>query len=578
MVMGVALVGMSVAALSTNILLQRSSLTSQMRASFTEDAGQRLRARAKQVQAMAGFQAPGETDASGQADERLRAVLGAVGAGRTGHVLAVRAKGPDKGRLVSGDTALKSGAAMADFKDAAGNPVFKAALDEAAATGSLDRLLSYDMIKPGESRPVPMLAAALYDSARDLVIIAAAPASDFQQAMAPMEKGMDAMLSWTAAIGLSLMALGAAASAYIGRGLRKRVQDILAYLKRLTQGDLTVSTLPMGTAKPCSSVKKCGKETCRSYNRTIHCWAVSGSFSHDPDCPHVMKGGTCDTCVVFKRGVGDELDEVGSALNVFAEKLRLVAASVQEEAAEVSRHAGEVSSSAQGLADSASTQASSMEEMAASLEEIASTVRANADNARQTAHSAGLAASGAEDGGRSMEETLSAMTAISEKIGIVEDIARQTNLLALNAAIEAARAGEHGKGFAVVAAEVRKLAERSGLAASEIMDMASKSALVARDAGEKLRRMVPQIKDTAERIQEIDAASHEQDQGIGSINSAMQAFDRVTQGNASASEELTATSRTLSGKAEILREAVAFFHLGDAPNGRVRALPQALRG
>ena len=151
------------------------------------------------------------------------------------------------------------------------------------------------------------------------------------------------------------------------------------------------------------------------------------------------------------------------------------------------------------------------------------------------------------------------MKTISERIGIIQDIAYQTNLLALNAAIEAARAGEQGRGFAVVAAEIRRLAERSQTAAKQISELTTGSLEIADLSGRKLEQLAPSIRRTAEVVQELAAASAEQAAGVGQMNRAMGQVDQVTQQNASASEELSATAEELRQQAENLERLLSFF-------------------
>jgi methyl-accepting chemotaxis protein len=263
----------------------------------------------------------------------------------------------------------------------------------------------------------------------------------------------------------------------------------------------------------------------------------------------------------------DEAGDLARSISDMATNLASIVEAIKATSSQVNSGATEISSTAQQLSAGASQQAASAEEISSSVEEMAATIRQNADNARETDSIARRTSTEAEDGGRSVTETVAAMKAIAGRIGIIEEIARQTNLLALNAAIEAARAGEAGKGFAVVASEVRKLAERSQTAAKEISELSKGSIQVAERAGKVIDSIVPAIQRTAALIQEISASSAEQSQGVDQIGAAMTQLDGIVQQNASASEELASMSEELSGQAMQLFSAIGYFRTGQEAGG-----------
>jgi methyl-accepting chemotaxis protein len=261
---------------------------------------------------------------------------------------------------------------------------------------------------------------------------------------------------------------------------------------------------------------------------------------------------------------GDEIGTLAHAFKDMTANLVKTVRDIQAVAGSVSQGSEQISQTAEEMSQGATEQAANAEEVSSSVEEMAAAIKQNADNALATESLAIKTAKDAEEGGASVKVAVDAMKEITGKIGIIEEIARQTNLLALNAAIEAARAGETGKGFAVVASEVRKLAERSQEAASEITTLSATTMTDASAASRTIQNVAPDIQKTTGLVQEIAAASREQNVGIDQIGKAVSQLDTVIQQNASSSEELASMAEELSGQATRLVQAIGSFRLPGA--------------
>jgi len=122
-------------------------------------------------------------------------------------------------------------------------------------------------------------------------------------------------------------------------------------------------------------------------------------------------------------------------------------------------------------------------------------------------------------------------------ISSIRELADMTNLLALNAGIEAARAGEHGRGFAVVAAEIRRLAEQSGVAAVDAGELVS-------DLQTRLREVIEQMRRGQVSVSGVEEVSTE---GLGALDSIVSATETATQYARRIAETAEGQQRALSG-------------------------------
>lgn len=305
-----------------------------------------------------------------------------------------------------------------------------------------------------------------------------------------------------------------------------------------------------------------------------------------------VMGRAMTNLIAELRGVVTDIKDSSEVLSGSSRDLDQFSKDTSDTSVEITRAVDDMSQGAVSQAEDIENATLEVGSMGSAIEQIVSKVGNLYDSSVEIEKSKDevvvivkeLAASGEQTSqaveriDKQVKLTDESVTKIQEAVSLITSIAEETNLLSLNASIEAARAGEAGKGFAVVATQIQKLAEESNHSAASIADvinnlsMESKTTVEAmNDMREIIEEQQKKLKETEnnfavlsqgiqqslEAVTEIRSDSETCDAARTKVIDIISNLSAVSEENAAATEETSASMQQLDSTMTILADKSA---------------------
>ncbi|GAB7038097.1 MULTISPECIES: methyl-accepting chemotaxis protein [Catenuloplanes] len=442
-----------------------------------------------------------------EAIQELTSTIAETQVGRNGWVSVLSAGAADRGRVIASNIPEAVDQTLLDATDADGTAYVDEIITHGVELGAGENATAtYQLAGTSDDAVADTRTVVTYYEPYKWAIAVGGYLPDYSAAMTKVDEGRSEMLTAFIMVGL-ILAIGGGVLAYVqARRISRRVGDLTGALAGLAERDLTVRVAPSG-----------GDEIANM-------------------------GHALNTAVTGLRELMSEVTDASHQVAQAASRVADVGGELASASSTAAAEAGVAGETAADVSRAVSTVAAGAEEMGASISEISSNAQEAASAGRD---GVGLTKKAADV----IDELRVSSEKIADVVKLIASIAEQTNLLALNATIEAARAGAAGKGFAVVAGEVKELAQETARATE---DVTARVSAIDADTS-KAVQAIEAITATITRVNDfqnaIAAAVEEQ---AATTNEMARNIGEVAQG----SEQIAATMSRVNDTVETTRGAV----------------------